>query len=86
MILFQVCGNTLLWKGAPSTSLTSVATTNIISEVLQQNNIPGAVCSLCTGGKDIGEAITSDNRIPLVSFTGSTDVGKIVSENIKTTF
>lgn len=76
----QVCGNSLLWKGAPSTSLTSVATSNIIAKVLEKNGIPGAVCTLCAGGKEIGEAMTSDTRIPLVSFTGSCEVGKKVKK------
>lgn len=68
----------MLWKGAPSTSLLSVATTKIIAEVLRKNNVPGAVCALCTGGSDVGEAIAADTRIPLVSFTGSTQVGRKV--------
>lgn len=76
--LFQVCGNTLLWKGAPTTPLTSVATSRIIAKVLEDNKLPGSICSLVCGGADVGNAIASDERIPLVSFTGSTGVGKQV--------
>ncbi|KAM7249332.1 hypothetical protein ACFE04_026196 [Oxalis oulophora] len=60
--------------------LTSVATSNIIAKVLEENGIPGAVCTLCAGGKEIGEAMTSDERVPLVSFTGSCEIGKQVSK------
>ncbi|XKL61191.1 hypothetical protein PGB90_008248 [Kerria lacca] len=82
----MICGNTLLWKGAPTTSLTSIATTNIIAKVLEKNNIPGAVCSLCTGGKEIGEIMAQDSKIPLVSFTGSTSVGKEVGIKVQERF
>ncbi|KAK3097064.1 hypothetical protein FSP39_006048 [Pinctada imbricata] len=56
-----VCGNCVLWKGAPSTPLVSVAVTKILESVLKANNIPGAVCSLVQGGADIGlEQIESE--------------------------
>ncbi|KAI0216241.1 Alpha-aminoadipic semialdehyde dehydrogenase [Lamellibrachia satsuma] len=75
----MVCGNTLLWKGAPSTPLTSIAVTRIVASVLEANNIPGAVCSLISGGADIGNMMAKDEKLPLVSFTGSTAVGKKVA-------
>lgn len=56
----------------------SVATTKIVASVLEKNNLPGAVSALCCGGADVGTAIAKDERIPLVSFTGSTNVGKQV--------
>lgn len=74
----QVCGDTLVWKGAPSTPLVSIATTKIVESVLAKNNLPGAVSALCCGGADVGTAMAKDERIPLVSFTGSTNVGKKV--------
>jgi aldehyde dehydrogenase family 7 protein A1 len=69
----------VLWKGAPSTPLVSVATTKVVARVLEANGIPGAVCCLCSGGSDIGEAMARDTRLPLLSFTGSTQVGHQVS-------
>ncbi|ELU06714.1 hypothetical protein CAPTEDRAFT_179534 [Capitella teleta] len=84
--LALVCGNTLLWKGAPSTPLTSIAVTKIIQKVLEDNNIPGAVCSLACGGADIGQAMSADERIPLVSFTGSCDVGNKVAIEVTKRF
>ncbi|XP_071845151.1 alpha-aminoadipic semialdehyde dehydrogenase-like [Apostichopus japonicus] len=71
----MVCGNTLVWKGAPTTPLTTVAVTNIMQQVLEDNNLPKAICSSICGGKEIGEAIARDKRLPLVSFTGSTPAG-----------
>lgn len=68
----------MIWKGAPTTSLTSVATTKIITSVLEANNIPGAILSLCSGGVDIGESMVNDKRVNLVSFTGSCSIGQKV--------
>jgi len=68
----------MIGKGAPTTSLTSVATTKIITSVLEANNIPGAILSLCTGGVDIGESMVNDKRVNLVSFTGSCSIGQKV--------
>jgi aldehyde dehydrogenase family 7 protein A1 len=66
--------------------LCQVATTKIIEKVLVQNNIPPAVCSLAYGGTEIGEAIAKDKRIELVSFTGSTKVGKLVGTTVQNRF
>uniref|UniRef100_A0A8D9FHC6 aldehyde dehydrogenase (NAD(+)) n=1 Tax=Cacopsylla melanoneura TaxID=428564 RepID=A0A8D9FHC6_9HEMI len=79
-------GNTVLWKGAPSTSLVSIATNRIVSSVLEKNSIPGAVASLCTGGADVGEAMSSSEKISLVSFTGSTHVGQQVGTTVQGRF
>jgi aldehyde dehydrogenase family 7 protein A1 len=73
-----VCGNCVVWKGAPTTTLVTLATTKIIAEVLEKNKLPGAIFTCVCGGAEIGSAIANDDRIPLVSFTGSTKVGKLV--------
>lgn len=69
----------MIWKGAPSTPLCSIATTKIVARVLEANNLPGAICSLVCGGADVGAAMASDPQLPLISFTGSTAVGKQVT-------
>ncbi len=61
-------------KGAPTTSLSAVAVTKILQRVLEENNLPGALCALASGGADIGEAMAKDSRLDLLSFTGSTAV------------
>ncbi|XP_076443394.1 alpha-aminoadipic semialdehyde dehydrogenase-like [Babylonia areolata] len=81
-----VTGNTVLWKGAPTTPLVSVAVTKIVTSVLEKNNIPGAVCSLVTGGADIGTLMAKDERVNLLSFTGSTPVGHKVSQMVQERF
>jgi len=84
--LAMVAGNAMIWKGAPSTPLVSVATTKIVTDVLEKNNLPGAICSLCTGGTDIGKAMAADPRMKLVSFTGSTSVGRDVAVTVQQRF
>ncbi|XP_072051343.1 alpha-aminoadipic semialdehyde dehydrogenase-like [Amphiura filiformis] len=82
----MVCGNTVLWKGAPTTPLTSVAITRIVTDCLKANNINPAVVTTVCGGADIGEAMANDERIPLVSFTGSTPVGNKVGTTVQGRF
>ncbi|XP_046559067.1 alpha-aminoadipic semialdehyde dehydrogenase-like [Haliotis rubra] len=84
--LALITGNTVLWKGAPSTPLTSVAMIRIVTKVLEDNNIPGSVCSLVCGGADIGTLIAKDERVNLVSFTGSTPIGQKVSLMVQERF
>ena len=70
------CGNTMIWKGAPTTPLTSVAITKVVADVLERNGLPGAISSLCQAGTEVGQAMAADHRLKLVSFTGSTAVGR----------
>ncbi|KAG7209015.1 hypothetical protein KM043_015181 [Ampulex compressa] len=82
----MVCGNTMVWKGASSTPLVGIATTKIIVNVLERNGIPGSVASLITGGPDVGETMIQDKRVPLVSFTGSTNTGRQVALKVQQRF
>ena len=84
--LALVCGNTMVWKGAPSTPLCSIATTKIVAGVLERNNLPGAICSMVCGGADVGAAMANDPQLPLISFTGSTQVGKQVALAVQSRF
>ncbi|KAJ1940020.1 Alpha-aminoadipic semialdehyde dehydrogenase [Kickxella alabastrina] len=81
-----VCGNAMVWKGAPTTSLTSVAVTKILAEVLEANALPGALCSLVCGGADVGQQLTADRRVDMVSFTGSTHIGRQVGLEVQRRF
>lgn len=58
----MVCGNAVVWKGALTTPLVSIATTKIITGVLERNGIPGSIACLVTGGADVGETIVNDTR------------------------
>lgn len=76
-------GNTNLWKPHEGTSLVSVATSKLVSEVLEESNVPGAVASMiCGPGKTIGEAMLHDKRMELISFTGSTHTGRHVAKTV----
>jgi aldehyde dehydrogenase family 7 protein A1 len=75
----MVGGNCNLWKGAESTSLCSIATMKIVGDVLKRNGFPGAAVSVC-GGALVGEQMVEDRRLSLISFTGSTSIGRKVGE------
>ncbi|XP_050387814.1 aldehyde dehydrogenase family 7 member A1 [Argentina anserina] len=81
-----VCGNCVVWKGAPTTPLVTIAVTKLIAEVLEKNNLPGAIFTAFCGGAEVGEAIAKDKRIPLVSFTGSSKVGQHVQRIVSDRF
>ncbi|KAG6383853.1 hypothetical protein SASPL_156374 [Salvia splendens] len=77
-----VCGNSVVWKGAPTTPLITIAMTKIIAGVFEKNNLPGAIFTAFCGGAVIGQAIAKDPRVPLVSFTGSSKVGLMVQQTV----
>jgi len=77
-MLAWVCGDVCVWKPSEKTPLCAVACQNIIAEVFAKNNIPEGVCGLIVGGREVGEWMANDVRIPLVSATGSTRMGKAV--------
>lgn len=64
-----VCGNAVVWKGATTTPLVSIATTKIVSSVLERNGIPGCIASLITGGPDVGETLVNDKRSVYIRIT-----------------
>jgi aldehyde dehydrogenase (NAD+) len=80
--LAWVCGDVCVWKGSEKTPLCSVACQHIIAEVLAENNLPEGISCLITGDYKIGELMTNDKRVALVSATGSIRMGKIVAETV----
>ena len=78
-MLAWICGNVCVWKPSEKTPLCAVACQHIITEVFKKNNVPEGVCGLIVGGREVGEWMAADTRIPLVSATGSTRMGKAVS-------
>lgn len=77
-MLAWVCGDVCVWKPSEKTPLCGIACQNIIAEVFAKNNIPEGVSGLIIGGRNVGEWMAGDTRIPLVSATGSTRMGKAV--------
>lgn len=86
-MLAAVCGDVNIWKPSSKVPLSAVACQNIVKEVLIENNLPEGIFSLVIGkGSSIGEKILNDKRIPLISVTGSTSVGKHAAEVIARRF
>jgi aldehyde dehydrogenase (NAD+) len=77
-MLAWVCGDVAIWKPSEKVPLCSIACQNIISEVFAKNNVPEGVSCLINGDRIIGELMTNDKRVPLVSATGSIRMGKEV--------
>jgi aldehyde dehydrogenase (NAD+) len=73
-----VCGDVTIWKPSEKVPLCGVACMNIFQKVLKENKVPEGVVSLVNGNYQVGEMMTSDTRVPLVSATGSIRMGKIV--------
>lgn len=84
--LSWICGNVTIWKPSEKTPLCGIACQNIISEVLKENNLPEGISNLIVGDHKIGEQLVNDKNIALVSFTGSTRVGRIVGTNVAQRF
>jgi aldehyde dehydrogenase (NAD+) len=76
--LAWVCGNVCVWKPSEKTPLTAIACQHILQTVLVANDVPEGVSNIVIGDKEIGELMSNDGRIPLVSATGSTRMGKAV--------
>ena len=77
--LAWVCGNVTVWKPSEKTPLCGNAIQNIIAKVFKENNVPEGVNNLIQGGREVGEWMSKDTRIPLVSATGSTRMGKLLN-------
>ena len=74
--LAVVCGNAVLWKPSEKTPLSAIACTKIAEQVCRECGIDPALWSLVIGGSDIGRLMAEDTRVPLVSATGSTRMGR----------
>ena len=77
-MLAWVCGDVCIWKPSEKTPLTALACQHIIAEVFKKNNVPEGVSCVINGGREVGEMMTHDKRIPLISATGSTRMGKSI--------
>jgi aldehyde dehydrogenase (NAD+) len=80
--LAWVCGNVTVWKPSEKTPLCGNAIQNIIAKVFKENNVPEGVNNLIQGGREVGEWMSKDTRIPLVSATGSTRMGKLLNTEV----
>lgn len=83
--LAWVCGNVCIWKPSSKTPIVSLACQHIIADVLKQNDLPEGISNLLIGNA-AGTMINNNKRIPLVSFTGSTKIGRIVASAVASRF
>jgi len=81
-MLAWVCGDVCIWKPSEKVPLCAVACMNIVADVFKENNVPEGVNCLVVGDYTIGELMTADKRVPLVSATGSIRMGKKVGEAV----
>ena len=77
-----VCGDVCVWKPSEKVPLSAIACQKIACEVFEANDIDGGVCGLVIGDAEIGKMMSNDQRVPLVSATGSTRMGKAVGEAV----
>ncbi len=77
-----VCGDVCIWKPSEKTPLCSVACQNILQAVLKANNLPEGISCVINGDYKVGELLTKDTRVPLISATGSTRMGRIVGKTV----
>ena len=80
--LAWVCGDVCVWKPSEKTPLCGIACQNIAASVFKENNLPEGISCLINGDYKVGEYMTQDTRIPLVSATGSIRMGKIVAQAV----
>ncbi|WP_222982225.1 aldehyde dehydrogenase family protein [Flagellimonas meishanensis] len=80
--LAWVCGDVCVWKPSEKAPICGIACQNIIADVLKKNNLPEGISCLINGDYKVGELMTNDKRIPLVSATGSIRMGKIVAQKV----
>lgn len=80
--LAWICGDVCVWKPSEKTPLCGVACQNIAASVFQKNNLPEGISCLINGDYKVGEYMTKDKRVPLISATGSTRMGKIVASTV----
>ncbi len=81
-MLAWVCGDVCIWKPSEKTPLCGIACQNIVAKVFNEQQVPEGVSCLINGSAEAGEWIAADDRIPLVSATGSTRMGKAVAAKV----
>ena len=84
--LAWICGDVCVWKASEKAPLCSVACQNIIAEILKENNLPEGISCIINGDYKVGELMTTDKRVALVSATGSTRMGRIVGKTVAERF
>lgn len=77
-----VCGNVMVWKPSEKTPLSALAVQYIVAEVIRENELPEGIFNLVIGEIEIGKKLAADERVALISATGSTPMGKAVAQTV----
>lgn len=80
--LAWICGDVCVWKPSEKTPLCGIACQKIAAQVFKANDLPEGISCLINGNYQVGELLTKDSRVPLISATGSTRMGKIVGKTV----
>src|SRR5690606_29738583 len=80
--LAAICGNASVWKPSPKTPLTALAVQHLCNKVMRENNLPAIFQIFIDAGTELATKFVEDRRVALVSFTGSTAVGRNVAERV----
>jgi aldehyde dehydrogenase (NAD+) len=81
-MIAAVCGDTMIWKPSSKTPLCAIAMQNIADRVLKENGCPGVMGLVVGRGSTVGERMVQDDRLPLISMTGSTKMGRRIGEAV----
>lgn len=81
-MIASVCGDVCIWKPSEKTPLCAIACQYLISKVIKENNLPEGIFNLVIGDAQTGQLLANDERIPLISATGSTRMGKQVAQAV----
>ncbi|MBT3612005.1 MAG: aldehyde dehydrogenase family protein [Flavobacteriales bacterium] len=84
--LAWISGDTCVWKASEKSPLCGIACQNIWNEVAKENNLPEGISCIINGDYKVGEMMTADDRLPLISATGSTRMGRIVGATVAERF
>tara|TARA_B100000902_G_scaffold357273_1_gene371615 strand:+ start:3765 stop:5294 length:1530 start_codon:yes stop_codon:yes gene_type:complete len=84
--LAWICGDVCVWKASEKTPLCAIACQNIWNEVAKENSLPDGISCIINGDYRVGEMMTKDERVPLISATGSTRMGRIVGAKVAERF
>ncbi len=81
-MIAMVCGNVCVWKPSEKVPLTAIACQNLLHDVLKANDLPEGISNIIISDVTLGDKMAKDTRVPLISATGSTRMGKIVAANV----
>jgi len=81
-MIAAICGDVVIWKPSEKVPLCAIAVQKIVAEVLKRNNLPEGIFNLVIGDREVGSWMTNDQRIPLISSTGSIRMGKQVAQTV----